>query len=245
MCGRIHDVGEPDVRHSHQTFQIKGPPHPSTPHSNPPSISSPLTIKSLCTFTHAHTLHIHTKTLISSCFFSKWVAEKAHLRRFVTAAHSLRMQNTPLRRKTRHCGLSYLMWRRVVNVICMLHWCSNCIFFSPTLPSAGEDCDCMVGVQTSVSDDISIGPVWLFFGWDALFFSFFFLDNRQPAYIDPSPGPSSHHHHPTLVCRFLDSESVVLFGPCDFHDHGITHRYEELTFIWLEFCFWEKQDAFV
>lgn len=156
------------------------------------------------------------------------------------------MQNTPLRRKTRHCGLSYLMWRRVVNVICMLHWCSNCIFFFPQR--------CLQLARTVI--------VWLackqvyqmisalaqfdfFFGWDALFFFFFFLDKRQPAYIDPSPGPSSHHHHPPLVCRFLDSESVVLFGPCDFHDHGITHRYEELTFIWLEFCFWEKQDAFV
>lgn len=31
MCSRIRHLGVPDVRHSHQTFQIKAPPHPSSP----------------------------------------------------------------------------------------------------------------------------------------------------------------------------------------------------------------------
>lgn len=61
--------GEPDVRHSHQTFQIKGPPHLSTPLSNPLSISSSLTIKSvrspthtLARLTHTHTVRTYTLT---------------------------------------------------------------------------------------------------------------------------------------------------------------------------------------
>lgn len=54
MCRRIHHLVEPDVRHSHQTFQIKRPPHPSTPLHNLGSISLSRTIKPLSAFIHTH-----------------------------------------------------------------------------------------------------------------------------------------------------------------------------------------------
>jgi len=64
MCSRIHHLGEPDVRHSHQTFQIKGPPHPSTPLSNPVSIFLSPTIKPLFALTH---MQPDTGTYIHAC----------------------------------------------------------------------------------------------------------------------------------------------------------------------------------
>ena len=58
--------------------------------------------------------------------------------------------------------LSYLVWKGVVDVICMLSWCSNS---SLNASSAEKNCDCMVGEQTSVSDDISLGLL-CYPGWD-------------------------------------------------------------------------------
>lgn len=170
MCSWIHHLGEPDVRHSHQTFQIKRPPHPSTPLRNPVSISLSRTIKPpFCFYTHmlanlntylnAHTLYVETHHLFL-LIFPREAAERAHFWCFCNSDIALGCK-TSLSCQTRHCGLSYLMWKGVVNVICMLHWCSNS---SLNASSAEKGCDCTVGEQTSVSDDISCGllncPGW-------------------------------------------------------------------------------------
>lgn len=103
MCRRIHHLVEPDVRHSHQTFQIKRPPHPSTPLHNPGSISLSRTIKPLSAFTHTHagklkhilkrTRAVHWNSLTFSSYFSKGSCWEGSFLMFLQQRHSLRMQN--------------------------------------------------------------------------------------------------------------------------------------------------------
>lgn len=128
---------------------------------------------------------------------------------FCNSQCSLRMQNTSLRCHARHCGLSYLMWKGVVNVICMLHWCSKS---SLSASSAGKDCDCMLGEQTSVSDDISLGPLY-YPGWDAWACT---IKTSLSLYIHLSPTPPSvlliNIRRCLCVCGFLDPASVALYG---------------------------------
>lgn len=119
------------------------------------------------------------------------------------------MQNTSPRCQTRHCGLSYLMWKGVVNVICMLHWCSNS---SLNASSAGNDCDCMVGEQTSVSDDISHGLLY-YPGWKARVCT---IKTSLSLYIHLSP--TSPPPLLSNVCMWicvsnsLDHANVALYG---------------------------------
>lgn len=97
------------------------------------------------------------------------------------------------------------MWIGVVNVICMLHWCSNS---SLNASSAGKDCDCMVGEQKSVSDDISLGPLY-YPGWDAWFCT---IKTSLSLYIHLSPTPPSALRVRVCMCKFLNPASVALYG---------------------------------
>lgn len=87
--GRIHHLGQPDVRHSHQSFQIKGPPHPFAPLSDPLSIYFSFNIKCVYAYTHTHT---HTCIRTFSSFFP---AEMAHLACFCHGALALGCKTLP------------------------------------------------------------------------------------------------------------------------------------------------------
>lgn len=108
MWSRIHHLGEPDVRHSHQTFQIKGPPHPSTPLSNPLSISFSLTNKSLRTFTHMHTHPVHIYSLTSSSSFFQGNLLRGLIMMFCNSRVALGCK-THLR-AARRSIVGYLIW---------------------------------------------------------------------------------------------------------------------------------------
>lgn len=169
--------------HSHQTFQITGPPHIQT-----------------CYPTCARTHNTHTLFPNFFCLLllsPRKVAEKVHFSCFATAAYSLRMQNTSLRCQTARCGLSYLMLKGVVDVICMLHWCSNS---SLNASSAGKNCDCMVGKQTSVLDDISIGLLNNS-GWDTWLPTIITLLSPYFTWILPQSLSVEGSMH-KLVCTF-------------------------------------------
>lgn len=136
IWSKTHHLKETDV-----SFTSNFPNYWATSHTN--------MLSHLCT---------HTRTLFPNFFCLLFCRQGKLLRRFISLVlqrqRSLRMQNTSLRCQTARCGLSYLMLKGVVDVICMLHWCSNS---SLNASSAGKNCDCMVGKQTSVLDDISLG----------------------------------------------------------------------------------------
>lgn len=124
------------------------------------SPSTSLSTLSPCgpTHTHSHTHAYVHRTYIRTDFLLFFPANMLRwlIYNILPQQRSPRMQNASRRCQARHCGLSYLMWKGVVNVICMLRWCSNS---SVNASSAMEDCYCMADEQTSVSDDICAGPL--------------------------------------------------------------------------------------
>lgn len=156
MCSRIQHHGEPKMHHSHAAFQNGSANSPLTPLSNPYPLHLPLSLPINQFFYKLQNIDLYEYILTS--LFDPFFSPRKLLRRFnydaLQQQRSLRMRNTSLRCQTARCGLSYLMLKGVVDVICMLHWCSNS---SLNASSAGKGCDCMVGKQTSVSDGISPG----------------------------------------------------------------------------------------
>lgn len=104
MCSRIRHLGVPDVRHSHQTFQIKAPPHPSSSSPrlilspSPPLSLLPLSLKRAFTHIRARShycTYIHTHPLTSSSsaffffFFRGELAERAGFMMFCNSSVAL------------------------------------------------------------------------------------------------------------------------------------------------------------
>lgn len=140
-----------------------------------------------CTHTHAHSHTVHTYTLPNFFLFFPFFKGTCWEGSFMMFCNS----SVALGCKTHLCAarrgiVGYLIW-------CGKGWwmlfacCTDVSNSSLNASSAGTDCDCMVGEQTSVSDDISHGPLY-YPGWDAWVCA---IKTSLSLYIRLSPTPPS------------------------------------------------------